>query len=65
MTVDTNLLIKISELYYLNGLTQSQISKELHIHRSTISRLLSMAREKKIVEIKINYKNDSNKDLKI
>lgn len=64
MTVDTNLLIKISELYYLNGLTQSQISKELHIHRSTISRSLSMAREKKIVEIKINYKNDSNKDLK-
>ena len=47
-------LVKIAEMYYLENKTQSQISKELNIHRSTISRLLKLSREKGIVNISIN-----------
>lgn len=55
-TDETNrLLVRIAELYYNEDRTQSQISKELNIHRSTISRLLKKSREKGIVNIDINY----------
>lgn len=47
-------LVRIAEMYYLENKTQSQISKELNIHRSTISRLLKLSREKGIVNISIN-----------
>lgn len=53
---ETNrLLVRISELYYNEDKTQNQISKELNIHRSTISRLLKKARTDGIVNIDINY----------
>ena len=54
------LLIKIAEMYYLENKTQSQISKELGIHRSTISRLLKQTRESGIVEINIKYDTAGN-----
>lgn len=47
-------LIKIAELYYLQGMTQSQISNEVHIHRTEISKLLKEARKLGIVQISIN-----------
>lgn len=47
-------LVKIAEMYYLENKTQSQISKELDIHRSTISRLLKLSREMGIVNITID-----------
>jgi DNA-binding transcriptional regulator LsrR (DeoR family) len=47
-------LVRIAEMYYMENRTQSEISKELHIHRSTISRLLKMSREKGIVKISID-----------
>lgn len=52
---DNKLLIKIAEMYYLENQTQSQISKQLNIHRSTISRLLKRTRDEEIVTISINY----------
>lgn len=48
------LLVEIAQMYYLDNKTQSQISKELKIHRSIISRLLKECRENGIVTIKIN-----------
>ena len=54
------LLIKIAEMSYLENKTQSQISKELGIHRSTISRLLKQTRESGIVEINIKYDTAGN-----
>ncbi len=47
-------LVRIAEMYYLENKTQSQISKELNIHRSTISRLLKLSRERGIVNISID-----------
>lgn len=52
---EDRLLVKIAEMYYKEDKNQSDISKELHIHRSTISRLLKRSREEGIVQITINY----------
>lgn len=47
-------LVQIAEMYYLENKTQSEISRALNIHRSTISRLLKLSREKEIVKITID-----------
>lgn len=52
---EEKLLIRIAEMYYQEDKNQSQISKELNIHRTTISRLLKRSREEGIVNITINY----------
>ncbi|MGJ9385011.1 sugar-binding transcriptional regulator [Salipaludibacillus sp. CF4.18] len=48
------LLVKVSKMYYEQEMTQSQISKELGIYRTTISRMLKRAKQEGIIEIKIN-----------
>lgn len=60
---EDKLLIRIAEMYYLEDKNQSQISKELNIHRSTISRLLKKSREEGIVQITINYDKDESYEL--
>lgn len=52
---EAKLLIRIAEMYYQEDKNQSEISKALNIHRSTISRLLKRIREEGIVNITINY----------
>ncbi|WP_449599247.1 sugar-binding transcriptional regulator [Paenibacillus sp. Marseille-Q9583] len=52
---DRKLLIKIAQMYYEQNLTQSEISNELGIYRTTISRMLKRVREEGIVTITINY----------
>lgn len=53
--IEDKLLVKIAQMYYQEDKNQSQISKELNIHRSTISRLLKKSREDGIVNITINH----------
>src|SRR5699024_1381184 len=49
-------LAKAAYMYYIEGLTQKEIAEQLGIYRSTVSRMLTQAKKKKIVEIKIhNY----------
>ena len=48
------LLYKIAHAYYVDDLTQEQISKRLGISRPRISRLLEQARREKIVNITLN-----------
>lgn len=55
MVTEDKLLVKIAEMYYQENKTQSQISKELGIHRTTISRLLKQCREDGVVQIIIRY----------
>lgn len=55
---ETRMLVKISQLYYIDNMTQSEISKKLGIYRTTISRLLKKAKEDGIVSITI--KSDYN-----
>ncbi|BCG57820.1 sugar-binding transcriptional regulator [Paenibacillus sp. URB8-2] len=50
---DRRLLAQIARMYYLDDMTQSEISKALGIYRTSISRLLKRAREEGVVQIKI------------
>ncbi|MFD1672335.1 sugar-binding transcriptional regulator [Agrilactobacillus yilanensis] len=57
--------VAVSRAYYLDGWSQTEISKKLNLSRPTISRLLQFAKDNGIVEIKINdpFQNiDSLKD---
>ena len=49
----THLMIKIAKQYFEEGLTQEEIASSLRISRSTVSRLLSRAREDGVVQISI------------
>jgi DNA-binding transcriptional regulator LsrR (DeoR family) len=44
---------KAAQLYYLQDLTMEAIGDELHISRSSVSRLLDMARSRGIVDIRV------------
>lgn len=57
------LLLRIASMYYIENLTQLDISKKLGIYRTTISRLLKAAREEGIVNISIN--TDANEYLNL
>ena len=47
-------LVQVARLYYEENMTQQAISKKLGTTRQSISKMLSEARERSIVEIKIN-----------
>lgn len=48
------LLVKIASMYYKDDLSQLEISKQLGISRSNVSKLLKSARDSNIVDIRIN-----------
>lgn len=48
------LLARVAHLYYIEDINQAKIARDLNIHRTTVSRMLKEAREKKIVEIQVN-----------
>jgi len=47
----TDLLVRVSEMYYQQGLNQSEIAKILGTSRPTVSRLIDEAKEMGVVEI--------------
>lgn len=51
--------LKAAQLYYLQDLTMEAIGEELHISRSSVSRLLTTARQLGIVDITINSPDDA------
>lgn len=55
MMDEKKLLIKVAEMYYNEDKNQAEISRELGIHRTTISKLLKQSREQGYVNIIINY----------
>ena len=52
---EKDLLVEVSVMYYLEGMTQSEIAKSLYMSRPKVSRLLNRAKEENIVDIRINY----------
>jgi DNA-binding transcriptional regulator LsrR (DeoR family) len=50
---DIQLMVQVAKMYYMEGLTQEKIAQQLGISRSSISMVLSEAREFGIVEISI------------
>jgi DNA-binding transcriptional regulator LsrR (DeoR family) len=61
--VSNHLLVKIAQLYYLDDLTQLQISRRLGLSRQKVQRLIRTAREKGIVQITIQPAWNMSEDL--
>ena len=51
---DRALIVKVARMYYEQNMSQDQIARSLITSRSNISRILSVAKKRGIVEIKIN-----------
>jgi deoxyribonucleoside regulator len=60
---DISLMVKVADMYYNSGLKQEEIAKELHISRSSISMILTEAKEHGIVEINIRNPLLNNDEL--
>lgn len=58
MVENFRLLTKVANLYYVEKLTEQEISTRLGISRPKVSRLLKKALDEGIVEIRINSNND-------
>ncbi len=50
--------LRAAHLYYLQDLTMDAIARELHTSRSSVSRLLSFARDTGLVEIRVRPEQD-------
>jgi DNA-binding transcriptional regulator LsrR (DeoR family) len=59
------LLATIADLYYVRRLGQAEIAQRLGYSRSAISRLLSEAHDKQIVEIRVNHPLQRDVDLEM
>lgn len=51
---DTASVVRAARLYYEQGLSQSEVARTLELSRSNVSRILTQARERGIVEITIH-----------
>ena len=57
------LLADVAEKYYLEGKDQSEIAREVGVTRSMVSRMLTEARSRGIVDIRINHPVNSDHEL--
>lgn len=48
-------MAQVARMYFVENLTQQAIAREMHVSRSTVSRLLMEARRENVVSIHINY----------
>ena len=48
-------IIKVVEMHYIQGMSQVEIAERLGVSRTTISRTLAQARQRRYIEFKINY----------
>jgi DNA-binding transcriptional regulator LsrR (DeoR family) len=60
---DQQLLVKAARLYYEEGRSQHQIAATLEVSRSSVSRMLTAARERGIVRIRIHDPTGRDLDL--
>ena len=61
--LDVPLVVKVAKMYYLEGLKQEEIAKQIGISRSLISMILTEAKETGIVEITIRDPFLNNEEL--
>lgn len=61
--LNTALLASVARLYYLDGLGQSEIASIYGVSRSTVSRLLTSARNRGVVRITIDDADPRDRDL--
>src|SRR5512141_2461797 len=60
--LDVQLVVKVAQMYYLDGLKQEDIARQIGISRSLISMILTEAKERGIVEITVRdpFLNDDD-----
>lgn len=52
---DLRAMAKVADLYFKRGLKQAEISAQLGVHQSSVSRLLKRAEQEGIVKVSLNY----------
>ncbi len=52
---ELSVIAEIARMYYIEGMTQLEISEMLYFSKAKVSRALQTAREKHIIEFQINY----------
>ncbi|MEG0834166.1 MAG: sugar-binding domain-containing protein [Christensenellaceae bacterium] len=62
-TFDIQRLVQVSKMYYYQGFTQEKIAKEFRLSRSTVSMLLTEAKNSGIVKIQIKDPSVNNEEL--
>lgn len=60
---DIQLMVKVAQMYYEQGLKQEDIAKQLGISRSSISMVLTEAKEYGIVQVNIKDPFENNQEL--
>ncbi len=60
---DIQIMVQVAQMYYCDDFTQEQIAKQIGISRSSISMILSEAREFGIVEIQVKNPQVNNDEL--
>lgn len=45
-----DMLVQVAQMYYVEGLSQEEIAKKIHLSRSNISRMLKACLEKKLLK---------------
>ena len=65
--LDVQLVVKVAQMYYLDGLKQEDIARQIGISRSLISMILTEAKERGIVEITVRdpFLNDEELSKKL
>ncbi len=58
-----DLMISVAKMYYIEGLSQEQISKAIHVSRPSVSRMLQACVKEGIVQIKIDDVSSFGKEL--
>ena len=61
--IKNELMIDIAKKYYLDGMSQDEIAKKLHMSRSNISRMLAKATESGVVQISIKDNRTLHSDV--
>lgn len=65
ITEDRRLIVKVAKLYYFDGMTQAEIARKIGVSRPIVSKMLTKAREDKIVEIFIKDESAHTVDLEL
>lgn len=65
ITEDRRLIVKVAKLYYFDGMTQAEIARKIGVSRPIVSKMISKAKEDKIVEIFIKDESAHTVDLEL
>ncbi|MDM5361133.1 sugar-binding domain-containing protein [Peribacillus sp. ACCC06369] len=60
MTYENDLIVKIAWQYYIEGLTQNEISKSLNLSRMRVIKYLEKAKTNNVIQFKINLEKLDN-----